>query len=210
MPSEITKIGQQSLNKLVSKCVSPGVAGQLLLISPTLATLSCTIDVGLNQLVTAVPHGIVTGTPVKVTTGQLAGNRAYEAVEIDSVTFRLRNAISLAALTLPNEGTMGIQELDLTPNTPLAALVNREIYRTTISASSGDLKLTGFFVANQTNAPLQFKNVVFLSGQNTLGSAKSVTNATGAYVVVNANPTTINPDESLFIRPKIEIHLVAI
>ena len=131
-----------SATSLLSNCddafPSAGIFGYLTLLSGSLATgLAYTAVTATDQLTTAMAHGLVTGSRLRLVGGvlptPLLANTDYYAIVIGPTALKLAttlgNATAAAAIDLTDagSGSLTLTEQVLTGIDPLNVLVNKEI-----------------------------------------------------------------------------------
>lgn len=127
-----------SIDSLVSICndafANTGTYGYLTLLSGNLATgLSYTANATTNALTIATPHGLVTGSRLRLVGGTLPSpllaNTDYFAIVSSPTAFTLAATLGGVAIDLSDAGSgaLTLTEQALTAADPLSVLVNKEI-----------------------------------------------------------------------------------
>lgn len=131
-----------SIESLLNNCdeayPSAGTWGYMTLLSDTLATgLSYVADIVGNTITTPTPHGLATGSRVRMVGGTLpsplATNTDYYAIVISPTVVKLATTLALAqasseiGMTDAGSGGLTLTEQTLTSADPLSVLLAKEI-----------------------------------------------------------------------------------
>lgn len=223
---------QRTLKAFCDDVFTPtGTIGYATLLKPDLTSnLAVTVNPATDVLTTLTPHGLTTGSRVRVASGgtipsPLIATQDIFAIVLSSTTFRvavsLADALSAAAINLidTGSGSIVVNEQALTTIDPLAVLLAKEITHPAWTARSPIASVGEALIANgaaeknpltiivtNTNATattLTYGYVLLLFGDTMSGVIGSSMGITAELMTIETTPQSIARGDSRTITIKL-------
>jgi hypothetical protein len=198
-------------SNLDASAPNAGVWGAMTILKGDLTTgLAYTANATTNQFTTATPHGLVTGSRIRLVGGTLPSplltGTDYFAIYVSATVFSLALTLSLAQaatsidLADAGAGALTLSEQALLATDPLSVLINKEVShpawsaRTIIDNYGAAIAVAGvaekpqkiFSVANTATSNLSYQHYLFIKGATTV-----VGNPTGSGFIFEAGAAIV-------------------
>lgn len=179
-----------------------GTVGRATVLSGSLFTGDVTVTPSTDLITTAAPHGLVTGSRVRISASTTAPSPLitttdYFVIVVSSTTLKLASSLAEAQGGVPinivdaGSGTMSVSEQALNTNDPLSVLLNKEVVHAGFTArpaitdvgaavqvGNGAEKLPiEVSIINSGGTSLVYKHILLLFGSSvsaTIGSSTGV------------------------------------